>query len=65
MLIKLNQEHKKKNIINAINHQIEFCLAVNFQFVEQIANPVEPVNGQDERHINVPPLTVPPVFADG
>lgn len=30
--IKLNQEHKKKNIINAIKHQIEFCLAVNFQF---------------------------------
>ncbi len=29
---------------------------------EQIANPAEPVNGQDER-ANSPPLTVPPVFA--
>ena len=30
---KLNQEHKKKNIINSIKHQIEFCGAVNFQIV--------------------------------
>ena len=32
--------------------------------VEEIAKSAKPVNGQDERHINVPPLTVPPVFAD-
>ena len=30
---------------------------------EQIANPAEPVNGQDERRKNAPPLTAPPVFA--
>ena len=24
-----------------------------------------PINGQDERRINAPPFTVPPVFADG
>ena len=34
-------------------------------FIEKIAKPAEPVNGQDERRINAPPLTVPPVFADG
>ena len=33
-------------------------------FIEKIAKPAEPVNGQDERHINVPPLTAPPVFAN-
>ena len=31
----------------------------------EIAKPADPVNGQDERRINAPPLTVPPVFADG
>ena len=34
-------------------------------FIEKIAKPAEPVNGQDERRINAPPLTVPPVFAKG
>ena len=29
---------------------------------EQIANPAEPVNGQDDG-ANAPPLTAPPVFA--
>ena len=37
----------------------------NFKFIDEIAKPVEPVNGQDERRINVPPLTVPPDFAKG
>jgi len=35
-----------------------------FQFAEKIVKPVEPVNGQDERRINAPPLIVPPAFAD-
>ena len=34
-------------------------------FIEKIAKPAEPVNGQDERRINAPPLTAPPVFAKG
>ena len=34
-------------------------------FIEKIAKTAEPVNGQDERRINAPPLTVPPVLADG
>ena len=25
----------------------------------------EPVNGQDERHTNAPPLIAPPAFVDG
>ena len=37
----------------------------NFKFIEEIAKPVEPVNGQDERRINAPPLTASPVFVDG
>ena len=32
---------------------------------QQIAESAGAVNGQDERRINAPPLTVPPVFADG
>ncbi len=40
-------------------------VCVKSQFVEQIAKPVEAVNGQDERRINAPPLTAPPVFAAG
>ena len=31
----------------------------------QVAESAGAVNGQDERRINAPPLTVPPVFADG
>ena len=34
-------------------------------FIEKIEKPAEPVNGQDERRINAPPLTFPPVFAKG
>ena len=34
-------------------------------FIEKIAKPAEPVNGQDERRKNASPLTVPPVFAEG
>ena len=36
-----------------------------FEAMTDIAKPAEPVNGQDERRINAPPLTVPPVFAKG
>ena len=32
---------------------------------QQIAESAGAVNGQDERRINAPPLTAPPVFADG
>ena len=34
-------------------------------FIEKIAKPAEPVNGQDERRKNASPLTAPPVFAEG
>ena len=35
-------------------------------FIEKIAKPAEPVNGQDERRIfYAPPLTAPSVFAKG
>jgi len=42
-----------------------YNLIVNFPFIGEIAKPAETVNGQDERRINAPPLTAPPVFADG
>ena len=43
-----------------------FCILFidKFPFIEEIAKPAEPVNSQDERRTNAPPLTVPPVFAD-
>ena len=45
-------------------YQCQFANYLNLP-VEKIAKPAEPVNGQDERRINVPPLTASPVFADG
>ena len=45
-------------------YQCQFTNYLNLP-VEKIAKPVEPVNGQDERRINAPPLIVPPVFANG
>ena len=36
-----------------------------FSLSGEIAKAAEPVNGQDERRTNAPPLTAPPAFADG
>ena len=33
-------------------------------FIEKIAKPAEPVNGQDERRISCAAVDSPPVFAD-
>ena len=45
------------------------ALYMNFSIIPlrlyEVAEPAALVNGQDERRINAPPLTVPPVFADG
>ena len=50
-------------------HNLLYALKIStlneFRFIGEIAKPAEPVNGQDERRINAPPLTVPPVFAKG
>ncbi len=35
------------------------------EIIVNIAQPVAPVNGQDERRKNAPPLTAAPVCADG
>ncbi len=33
----------------------------NLSFIGKIVKPAQPVNGQDKRHKNAPPLTVPPI----
>ena len=39
-------------------------LKIEISFIREIAKAAKPVNGQNERRINAPPLTVPPAFAD-
>ena len=49
----------------AKNEKSFYIKRISFQFVEQIANPVGTVSGQDERRTDVPPLTAPLSFAKG
>ena len=56
-------EPLKKNELLAYLNTLK--IIKNFPYLSRMAKPAEPVNGQDERRINAPPLTAPPVFAKG